>query len=137
MVLWKRRPGVCFEQRMKRGDRCSGVGAFFVFVFVFAQRVILGTIQARTHVQLALACQRSMPCAQHRLRLGILVINVLTMVLHLVHLALSLATTLPPRWVRHNFDTSACCDGCTIISEILEGLQHIGTDVTSLPQDGS
>ena len=29
----------------------------------------LGTIQARSHVQLALACQRSMPCAQHRLRL--------------------------------------------------------------------
>ena len=24
MVLWKRRPGVCFELRMKRGDRCSG-----------------------------------------------------------------------------------------------------------------
>ena len=30
--------------------------------------VSLGTIQARTHVQLALACQRSMLCAQHRLR---------------------------------------------------------------------
>ena len=26
-------------------------------------------MQARTHVQLALACQRSMPCAQHKLRL--------------------------------------------------------------------
>ena len=55
MGLWKRRPGVCFEQRMKRGDRCSerelcrvgfqhsrvqvslgcgGVGAFFAVVFV-------------------------------------------------------------------------------------------------------
>ena len=31
--------------------------------------VCLGTIQARTHVQLALACQRSMIRAQHRLRL--------------------------------------------------------------------
>ena len=29
----------------------------------------LGTMQARTHVQLALACQRSMICAQHKLRL--------------------------------------------------------------------
>ena len=31
--------------------------------------VCLGTIQARTHLQLALACQRSMLCTQHRLRL--------------------------------------------------------------------
>ena len=34
-----------------------------------AAGVCLGTIQARTHVQLALACQRTMLCAQHRLRL--------------------------------------------------------------------
>ena len=34
-----------------------------------AAGVCLGTIQARTHVQLAIACQRSMICAQHRLRL--------------------------------------------------------------------
>ena len=31
--------------------------------------VCLGTIQARTHVQLALACQQSMLNVQHRLRL--------------------------------------------------------------------
>ena len=35
-----------------------------------AAGICLGTIQARTHVQLALACQRSMLCAQHRLRLA-------------------------------------------------------------------
>ena len=34
-----------------------------------AAGVCLGTIQARSHVQLALACQQSMICAQHRLRL--------------------------------------------------------------------
>ena len=65
----------------------------------------LGTIQARTHVQLALTCQRSMLCAQHRLRLTmqhvyghtgkIWIMNVLTMLLHLVHLASFPATTLP------------------------------------------
>ena len=33
-----------------------------------AAGVCLGTIQARTNVQLALACQRSMFCTQHRLR---------------------------------------------------------------------
>ena len=41
------------------------------------------------------------------------------------------------RWVRHNFDTSVCCDGWNNISEILERLQHIRTDATSLPQNGS
>ena len=34
-----------------------------------AAGVCLGTIQARTHVQLALACQRSVICAKHKLRL--------------------------------------------------------------------
>ena len=29
------------------------------------------------------------------------------------------------RWTRHNFDHSACVDGCNNISEILERLQHI------------
>ena len=41
------------------------------------------------------------------------------------------------RWVRHNFDTSVCCECCNNISEILERLQHIKTDATSLPQKGS
>ena len=40
-------------------------------------------------------------------------------------------------WVRHNFDTSACCDGCISINEILERLHSIRTEATSLPQDGS
>ena len=34
-----------------------------------AAGICLGTIQARTHVQLALACQQSMIRVQHRLRL--------------------------------------------------------------------
>ena len=34
-----------------------------------AAGICLGTIQARTHVQLALACQQSMIHAQHRIRL--------------------------------------------------------------------
>ena len=35
---------------------------------MLATGMCLGTIQARTHVQLALACQHSMIRAQHRLR---------------------------------------------------------------------
>ena len=57
-----------------------------------AAGLCLGTIQARTHVQLALACRRSMIFAQRKLRLTmqhvyghsvILVMNVLTVPLHL------------------------------------------------------
>ena len=41
------------------------------------------------------------------------------------------------RWFRHDFDTSACCDGCNSISKILERLHRIRTEAMSLPQDGS
>ena len=56
-----------------------------------AAGLCLGTIQARTHVQLALACQRSMilaqrnfgsPCNTCMVTVVILVMNVLTMPLH-------------------------------------------------------
>ena len=80
--------------------------------------VSLVTIQARTHVQLALACQRSRltmqhvyghtgnlgnECADHAAALG--------------SLDLISSHNVATRWVRHNFDTSAYCE-------------------TSLPQDG-
>ena len=70
-----------------------------------AAGVCLGTIQARAHVQLALACQQSMicantgfgsPCSTCTVTKGIWVMNVLTMPLHLGHSDLLLATTLPP-----------------------------------------
>ena len=41
------------------------------------------------------------------------------------------------RWVHLNFDASVCFDGCNNISEVLERLQHIRTNATSLPQDRS
>ena len=41
------------------------------------------------------------------------------------------------RWGRHNFDTSACCDGCNSISEILERLGRIKTEAKSIPKDES
>ena len=66
--------------------------------------ICLGTIQARTHVQLALACQQSMIFAQRKLRLTMQHVyghsgnlgNVLTMQLHWGPSALPLTTTLPP-----------------------------------------
>ena len=114
--------------------------------FKHAAGVSLGTIQARTHVQLALACQRSMLWAQHRLRLtmqhvyshtGNLGNECADHAVALGSLGLISSHNVASRWVRHNFDTSACCDGCNNISEILKRLQHLRTDATSLPQDGS
>ena len=39
------------------------------------------------------------------------------------------------RWIRHNFDTSVCFNGCNNISETLERLQHIRTNAATLHQD--
>ena len=79
-----------------------------------------GTIQARTHVQLALACQQLMltmqhvdghagnlgnECADHAAALG--------------SLGLVASHNLATRLVRQNFDTSACCGDCNSISEVL------------------
>ena len=102
----------------------------------------LGTIQARTHVQLALACQRSMILAQRKLRLTIQHVyghsgNLCNecadhaAVLGTLGFTSSHITT---RWVHHNFDATACFDGCHSITEILERLQRIRTDAASLSQ---
>ena len=93
-----------------------------------AAGVCLGTIQARTHVQLALACERSMLCTQHRLRLTMQ--HVYGQTGDLGNECTDHATVrgshglisshnIATRWGRPNFDTSACCDGCNRISEIL------------------
>ena len=111
-----------------------------------AAGVCLGTIQARTHVQLALACERSMLCAQHRLRLtmqhvyghaGNLGNECADHAAALGSLGLISSHNVATRWVRHNFDTSAHCGDCNSISEVLEKLHSIRTEATSLPQDGS
>ena len=90
---------------------------FFFFFFKDSQHaagICLGTIQARTHVQLAHACQQSMLSVQHHLRLpcimctarpGTWVMNVLIM---------------PPHW-----GLSALCQIIT--------LQHVGFVKTMIP----
>ena len=114
--------------------------------FKHAAGVCQGTIQARTHVQLALARQRCMICAQHRLRLTMQHVYG-----HNVNLgnecaghAAALGTfgltsghNVATRWIRNNFDASVCFDGCNNITEVLERWQRIRTDATSLSQNGS
>ena len=94
-----------------------------------AAGVCLGTIQARTPVQLALACQRSTLCAHHKLRLamqhayghiGNLGTECADHAEALGSLGLISSYNLATRWVRHNFDISSCFDACHNICEVLQ-----------------
>ena len=106
--------------------------------------ICLGTIQARTQVQLALACQRSMIFAQRKLRLTMQHVYCHSGNLGNVcaDYAAALGTfgltsnhNVATRWIRHHFDAFACFDGCHNITEILERLQRIRTDAASLSQN--
>ena len=78
-----------------------------------AAGVCLGTIQARTHVQLALACQQSLLKVQHRLRLTMQhVYGHAGYLLCQDHAAafgaLGLSSrNLPTRWTHHSFDSTS------------------------------
>ena len=109
-----------------------------------AAGMCLGTIQARTHVQLALACPESLIHAQRRLRLtmqhvyghsGNLGNECADHAAALGTFGLISSHNVSTRWMRHNFDASVCFDGCDNISEILERLQHIRTNATTSHQD--
>ena len=82
-----------------------------------AAGICLGTIQARTHVQLALACQRSMVSAQRKLWLTMQHVYGHSGNLgneyadHAAALGTSGLTSnhnVATRWIHHNFDASAC-----------------------------
>ena len=104
------------------------------------------TIQARTHVQLALACQQLMQSVQQRLRLtmqhvhghaGNLGNECADHAAALGSLGLVASHNLTTRLVRQNFDTSACCGDCNSISEVLENCVALELRAASSPQDGS
>ena len=89
-----------------------------------AAGVCLGTVQAPSHVQLALDCQRSTLYAQHRLRLtmqhvyghaGNLGNECADHAAALGSLGFISNHNNTARWCRHNFDTNALCEGCNNI----------------------
>ena len=51
---------------------------------------------------------------------------------HTASLGTSSNHNVAARWIHHNFDASACFDGCHNINEIFERLQRIRTDPASL-----
>ena len=90
-----------------------------------AAGVCLGTIRARTHVQLARACQPSMIFAQNKLQLimqhvygprGNLGNDCADHVAALGTFGLTSNHNVATRWIHHNFDASACVDGCNNIA---------------------
>ena len=109
-----------------------------------AAGLCLGTIQARTRVQLALACQQSLIRVQHRLRLtmqhvcghsGNLGNECDDHAAALGTFGLISSHIVASRWIRHNFDAPECFDGRHSISETLERLQHIRTNTATSHQD--
>ena len=109
-----------------------------------AAGICLGTIQARTHVQVALACQQSMIRVQHRQRLtmqhvyghsGNLGNECADHAAAFGTFGLISSHSVASRWIRHNFDTSVCFDGCHSIGETLGRLQHIRTNTATSHQD--
>ena len=116
----------------------------FTMILCMLLGFCLGTVQARTHVQLALACQRSLTHVQRRLRLtmqhvfghsGNLGDECADHAAALGTFGLISSHNVATRWIRHNFDASVCFVGCNNISEILERLQNIRTNATTSHQD--
>ena len=123
---------------------CSSRRSVYFYDSKHAAGKCLGTIQARSHVQLALACQRSTLCVQHKLRLtmhhvyghaGNLGYECADHAAALGSLGLISSHNDAARWGRHNFDTHALCEGCNNTSEILERLDHAKTETTTRKQD--
>ena len=96
---------------------------FITILCMHAAGICLGTIQARTHVQLALACQQSMIHVQHRLQLtmqhvyghgGNLGDECAANAAALGTFGLTSSHNVATCWIHHNFDASVCFDGSTV-----------------------
>ena len=106
-----------------------------------AAGVCLGTILTRTHVQLALACQRvhdlrpthgfGSPCNTCTVKMGKLGNECADHAAALGTFGLTSDHNVATRWIHHNFDASTCFDGCNNIREVMERMQHIRTDAAS------
>ena len=114
------------------------------FDSMHAAGICLGTIQARTHVQLTLAYQQSVIRVQRKLRLtmqhvyghsGNLGNECADLGAALGTFGLISSHNVGSRWTRHNFDGSECFDDLHSNREILERLQHIRTNTALSHQD--
>ena len=100
-----------------RGPVTHDVQSCIYYDSMHAAGISLGTIQARTHVQLVLACQQSMIRAEHRLRLtmqhvyghGVNLGNECAdHAAALGTFGLTSSHNVATRWIHNNFDASVC-----------------------------
>ena len=108
-----------------------------------AAGVCLGTIQARTHVQLGLSCQRLLLKVQHRLRFTMQHVHG-----HAENLGNECADhaaalgafgfvskhNLSTRWARHSFESTSCFATCHNLEYVLDKLGEIRADNISASQ---
>ena len=128
-----------------RGPVARDANSYTYFDSKHAAGVCLGTIQARTHVQLALVCQLSMLKVQHRLRLTMQHVyghtgwgmNVPIMPPHLGQSAsCPVITLLHVRFVITLIPLLVLVLATTLV-KFLEKLCNIRTGTTSLSDNGS
>ena len=107
-----------------------------------AAGVCLGTIHARTHVQLGLSCQQLLLNVQHRLRFTMQHVHSHAENLgnecsdHAAALgAFGLVSNhnFSTRWAYPSFDSNLCYAICHNLGDVLEKLRDIRTDVYQLP----
>ena len=105
-----------------------------------AAGICLGTIQARTHVQLALSFQQSLLKVQHKLRFTMQHVYGHAENLgnecadHAAALgAFGLVSNhnLSTRWTHHSFDSASCFASCDNLGDVLEKLRDIRTEHVS------
>ena len=93
---------------------------------------VCGTIQARTHMQLALSCHQSLLKVQHRLRLtmhhvyghaGNLGNECADHAAALCALGLVSSHNLSTRWTHHSFDSTSCSASCHNLGDVSEKLR--------------
>ena len=108
-----------------------------------AAGICLGTIQARTHVQLALSCQQSLLKVQHRLRFtmqhvyghaGNLGNECADHAVALGALGLVSSHNLSTRWTHHSFDSASCFATCYNLGDVLEKFRDLGMEHVSTSQ---
>ena len=75
------------------------------------------------------------PCNTCMVMVETWVTNVLITLLHLAPFGLISNHNIATRCVHQNFDATVCFNCCCNIGDVLERLQHIRTNATSLPHD--
>ena len=123
--------------------RCRDATSCIFYGSKHAGGICLGTIQARTHVQLALACQQSLLKVQHRLRFtmqhvcghtGNLGNECADHAAALGALGLVSSHNFSTRWALHSFDSASCIASCSNLGDVLEKVRDIRTDMVSTSQ---